>query len=180
MRSALLLLLLWGFSSGPLAGERLTTVPGFDWEYTPHPELVAFYLYVSRQSGVYDFSQPTASVPALPEMLTELSPGDLALPGPGTYYVVVRAMHLSGRDEHHSGPSNEVSFVYGQEAPVPPLPPIPPWTPVPPQIPPRVPPPHTPERPPLPPPPSPDGHGGVPDHCMWKGGEACQPKPVRR
>jgi hypothetical protein len=165
-----LALLVW--ASVGQAAERFDNAWGVEWKYKPDERLVAFYLYISTKSGVYDWDSPVASVPAIPEMVTELAREELILPGPGTYYAVVRAMSMDGKDD--SDPSNEISFVYGYE--IKPPPPLPPMTPAPPKIPKPVLPPKV-----LPPnvsvpvkPPTTSATGFV-DQCMWRGGAECRP-----
>jgi hypothetical protein len=70
------------------------------WDASPDPGVREYRIYVSGESGTYDFSKPTATVPA---DVTEWSVSGLLA---GRYFAVVTAATSS----EESAPTGEIEF----------------------------------------------------------------------
>jgi hypothetical protein len=159
--------------------ERFEDCEKFIWEMDPWSDLGAFRLYVSQTSGVYRIdpkdpkkSVPNVIIPAIPTMVTSVLCKKLTLPRPGHWYAVLTAVNKQVTMER--GPTNEITFTYGNQTPVPPKEPppvawVPPWGDTPYVIPPPLP--SIPKMPPIePPPPRPvTGDWLLSESCLWKG-----------
>lgn len=129
---------LLGWMIPVMAGAATVPCREIGWDYPGHHDLARFHVYVSTIKGRYPInreaphkSQPTASIPAIPEMMTRVSCEKLRLSGEGPWYVVVTAVNKHVTFE--STISNELTL--GASAPghpeVPPAPKppvyVPPW-----------------------------------------------------
>ena len=152
------------------------------WDFATHPQLGSFFVYTSQTKGVYPMvqgnplkSRPAAIVPAIPNILTELSCEKLRMTQPGTWYAIVTAVSKDMTEQ--SPPSNEITVTVKNQTPVPPhhppvVPPPPGGAPPPPPqpsvaLPPPLP---RPARPLVALPPLPSSNSGnLTETCVWLG-----------
>jgi len=152
------------------------------FDYTTHPALVMFLLYVREPGGAYDWSHPKFPIMlgADGTLVLSLDCRTLPLWHAGPWQGVLRAISRDGPDsDTSSGPSNEITFwwsaadgcvTHALTPPTPPPPSLPmaPASPVLPAPPPIISPFHFPPQPPFPPVP-PSGGQWITETCQWTG-----------